>query len=364
MWRTSGAMLYLYLLCLAVLMAASGYHRTILNFRAPTSYKKVARLYMRGDSDYTAVMIVPTGVGAKIGGYAGDALPSAKLLSTVVDQLITHPNVMNGAMMYWPKDNIMYVEGFALDQFAEGKLHLQPIGKRSNKIGLLLDKGIEEDIQIRHLHVANAARATLGIDVASCVITSRPVGVSLKVSDSGASWGVVEDTATLVEAAETLVKQGCDAIAVVVRFPEDEEIDSGVQQDSADSTVQVTIDRAGANPLTVAKGASSVNFAINMPHRKYLEEIQDQIDSSNLRTNFNVDGRSVTTEQDQTAERVQKSSPKTAKQLFEDYRNGCGVDAIAGVEAIISHVITKRLGIPCAHAPAFSSMDAGTCQCR
>jgi hypothetical protein len=39
------------------------------------------------------VMIVPTGVGASIGGFAGDALPVARALSTVVDCLITHPNV-------------------------------------------------------------------------------------------------------------------------------------------------------------------------------------------------------------------------------------------------------------------------------
>lgn len=48
---------------------------------------------------YNAVMIVPTGIGASIGGFAGDALPSAKLISTVVDTLITHPNVMNGELM-------------------------------------------------------------------------------------------------------------------------------------------------------------------------------------------------------------------------------------------------------------------------
>lgn len=38
-------------------------------------------------------MIVPTGVGAAIGGYAGDALPVARALSSVVDCLISHPNV-------------------------------------------------------------------------------------------------------------------------------------------------------------------------------------------------------------------------------------------------------------------------------
>jgi len=40
-------------------------------------------------------MIVPTGIGAAIGGYAGDALPVARALSSVVDCLISHPNVIN-----------------------------------------------------------------------------------------------------------------------------------------------------------------------------------------------------------------------------------------------------------------------------
>ena len=40
-------------------------------------------------------MIVPTGIGASIGGFAGDALPVARALSNVVDCLITHPNVLH-----------------------------------------------------------------------------------------------------------------------------------------------------------------------------------------------------------------------------------------------------------------------------
>lgn len=47
-------------------------------------------------------MVVPTGVGAEIGGYAGDALPAARALGAVVDELVTHPNVLNGATLYWP----------------------------------------------------------------------------------------------------------------------------------------------------------------------------------------------------------------------------------------------------------------------
>lgn len=48
----------------------------------------------QGKRSYTSVMIVPTGVGASIGGFAGDALPVARTLSSVVDCLITHPNVI------------------------------------------------------------------------------------------------------------------------------------------------------------------------------------------------------------------------------------------------------------------------------
>ncbi|KAJ1494664.1 hypothetical protein T484DRAFT_1765081 [Baffinella frigidus] len=59
---------------------------------------------------HTTVLIVPTGVGASIGGFAGDALPVARVLSTVSDTLITHPNVVNGAMLYWPMPNMLYTE--------------------------------------------------------------------------------------------------------------------------------------------------------------------------------------------------------------------------------------------------------------
>lgn len=50
---------------------------------------------MQFKRNYTSVMIVPTGIGAAIGGFAGDALPVARALSNVVDCLITHPNVCN-----------------------------------------------------------------------------------------------------------------------------------------------------------------------------------------------------------------------------------------------------------------------------
>jgi hypothetical protein len=43
-----------------------------------SKFPGVSALSMIVGDSYTAVMIVPTGIGASIGGYAGDALPSAR----------------------------------------------------------------------------------------------------------------------------------------------------------------------------------------------------------------------------------------------------------------------------------------------
>jgi len=120
-----------------------------------------------GSYGYTAVLVVPTGVGAAIGGYAGDALPLTRVMvgSGLVDTLITHPNVMNGASLYWPwtsstttgsSAGVLYTEGYAVDAFCRGEWGLLPFergGRGGHKIGLILDGGMEEDMRTRHLQV-------------------------------------------------------------------------------------------------------------------------------------------------------------------------------------------------------------------
>jgi hypothetical protein len=168
---------------------------------------------------YTAVLIVPTGIGAAIGGYAGDALPVARTIAQVVDCLITHPNVLNGAQLYWNLPNALYVEGYGLDQFAAQRWGLAPV--HQNRIGLLFDQAIEADLRLRHLQVADAARATLGLDLTDYVVTDAPLGVSLQTG-SGATWGTIQNPDSLLRAAEKLLTQaGATAIAVVARFPDD-----------------------------------------------------------------------------------------------------------------------------------------------
>jgi len=169
---------------------------------------------------YTVMLIVPTGIGAAIGGYAGDALPTAKAISQVCDRLITHPNVMNGAQLYWNLPNTLYTEGYALDQFAAGHWNLRPV--HQNKIGLLIDSATEPDLIARHLQAADAARATLGLTLTDYVLTDEPLNVGIQSAESGATWGTIGNPDSLLRAADKLINQaGATAIAVIARFPED-----------------------------------------------------------------------------------------------------------------------------------------------
>ena len=177
---------------------------------------------------YTVVLIVPTGIGASIGGYAGDALPVARAIAAVSDRLITHPNVLNGAQLYWPLDNTFYVEGYGLDKFASSCWGLRPV--RQNRVGLILDRGIEPELRLRHLQAADATRATLGLNLTDYALTDAPLEVELRAAPSGASWGTIGNPGSLLRTAQRLISQGrAEAIAVVARFPDD--IDSRVLQD-------------------------------------------------------------------------------------------------------------------------------------
>ena len=216
-------------------------------------------------SPLPTLLLIPTGIGCELGGYAGDGLPAARLLAAAAGCLITHPNVMNAASLYWSDPRIHYVEGLALDRFAAGSLALRPV--RSQRVGLLLDGGLEDDLRLRHLQVADGCCASLGLDIGPMVTTDVPLDVTLERGPSGSSWGRVGRVDALLRSGEKLKQAGATAIAVVARFPDD----------------------PGSDAL-------------------------------------------------------------------EAYRQGSGVVALAGAEAVISHLLTDHLGLPCAHAPAMGTL--------
>lgn len=173
---------------------------------------------MSQDRPFSVALIIPTGIGAAIGGFAGDALPVARAMAQVCDRLITHPNVLNGAQLYWPISNSWYVEGYGLDQFAAGHWGLRAV--HSNHIGLVIDSGLEPELRLRHLQTTDAARATLGLSLTDAVLTDCPLVVTLTTADSGSSWGTLQHPDSLLRAAERLIQAGATAIAVVARFPD------------------------------------------------------------------------------------------------------------------------------------------------
>ncbi|GAB2234025.1 hypothetical protein Droror1_Dr00003261 [Drosera rotundifolia] len=117
-------------------------------------------------------LIVPIGVGVAIGGFADNAFPVAYAPAFVVVCLISHPNVLNAAMIYWPIESVIYVEGYVLDRFAKGSWSLQSVHR--NKVcwvggDVVMDN--EDDLLLGHLQVADAARASLGLPIVEYVVT-------------------------------------------------------------------------------------------------------------------------------------------------------------------------------------------------
>lgn len=207
----------------------------------------------------TGAFIVPTGIGASIGGYAGDAGAYARKFAQYTN-LIVNPNVVNAGGFSAITDSMLYVEGYSLDEFFKGKINLVP--SKDNKIGIVYDKSISHDVLNIHINTQNAVKTVYGIDINAYEVTEEEVGVEFYMTDSEISVGSVKNIETLEKASKKLIDKGCNAIALVCYFDEAEE----------------------DNPL---------------------------------------------------------------------YSSGEGADPVGGVEAIISHYISKTLKVPCAHSPAF-----------
>ena len=205
--------------------------------------------------------IIPTGIGASIGGFAGDAGKWARILSKKC-RLLVNPNAVNAACFSAITDNMLYVEGYTLDRFFKGGCFLKEA--QNNTIGVIFDKAVPQDVLNVHINTINAVKEVYGINIKEYCMTEEPAGVSFYIDKSGVSTGNVENLSTLKEAAKKLISNGCNAIAIVCMFPDEQ---------------------------------------------------------------------------------------------GDDYANGIGVDPVGGVEAIISHYISRELEVPCAHAPAFKNFS-------
>ncbi len=167
---------------------------------------------------FTAVMIVPTGIGAKLGGHAGDACPAAKLIASVCDRLITHPNVVNGSDLNEMPANGLYVEGSVISDLMMGTCGLIPV--RSNRVLVVVDKHSSPRISDATVNAVSAARASLGLDCPAVVQLDPPVVMEAEYSESGIAAGGVVGLEGLCEVLDEYAGQ-YDAVALssVIRVP-------------------------------------------------------------------------------------------------------------------------------------------------
>lgn len=165
-------------------------------------------------------LIIPTGVGALYGGYAGDANPLAKLIAAYADNgyLLTHPNVINGSVLTDPPGNVIYLEGFFLEQFMLGQINIIPTKK--NKIGVIFDSGISEKRLEYEVNVLNAFKSFCGVEIVGWTLTEKPLQIKPTVSEHGFSSGEIKNVDCLINAAFKLKDHGATAIAICSLIPD------------------------------------------------------------------------------------------------------------------------------------------------
>jgi len=147
--------------------------------------------------------IIPTGIGCAIGGHAGDATPAAKMIASLCDKIILHPNVVNASDINEMPSNALYVEGSMLDRFLEGSFGLQEV--RSNRVLV----AVSPDAQPETINAVNAAKATIGMD-AEIVVLDTPLIMRGYVRQ-GVACGTSEGVDDLIAQVE---EYDFDALAV------------------------------------------------------------------------------------------------------------------------------------------------------
>ena len=146
---------------------------------------------------FNAVYIVPTGIGAEVGGHAGDATPAAQLLASCCDHLITHPNVVNASDINEIPANAFYVEGSVVTRLLMGTVGLQPV--RANRVMVVFDALSDAMIENLVLNTVEAARATYGLDCAGVCKLDPPLKLTASYTASGRAVGSGDGIGRLIE---------------------------------------------------------------------------------------------------------------------------------------------------------------------
>lgn len=181
-------------------------------------WRSVLTYRQRGPENESAVnvvLVVPTGIGAELGGHAGDAGAVARLFGCVADQVITHPNVVNGSDLNELPENGLYVEGSLLSRLLMGQIGLRPV--RRNRVLTMLDDHPERPLVENAINSVGAARAVMGLECPIAVRLKKPLEMRSSYSESGRAAGEVVGLEHLLELADKHADE-YDAIAITSRI--------------------------------------------------------------------------------------------------------------------------------------------------
>ena len=165
--------------------------------------------------DFNMVFMVPTGINCEIGGHAGDATKYLNMLAPLCDKVIIHPNVVNASDINEMPSNSIYVNGYILDQFLEGKVWLEPI--RKPKILAMIEEGSSNSLTIA-LNTVHAAKVLLGADIDIGLFS--PIGMEGYIQRN-LPTGHINDEKLLID---NLNAKGYDCIAITSYIDVDEKL--------------------------------------------------------------------------------------------------------------------------------------------
>ena len=168
---------------------------------------------------FNAALLVPTGIGAQIGGHSGDAGPIARLMAASCNNLITHPNVVNASDINELPENGLYVEGSVITRLLMGTVGLQKV--RTNRVILLIDKHEDKFFYEAAVNSVSAARATLGLNCPEVVLMDDKVLMQSLYSSSGRAIGKIDYFERIFEILANKRSQ-YDAVALssVIKVPQ------------------------------------------------------------------------------------------------------------------------------------------------
>ncbi len=181
-------------------------------------FDSVKRQYEHTDQ-FNAVLAIPTGIGAELGGHSGDAGPVARLLAQACDTLITHPNVVNASDINELPENGLYVEGSVISRFLMGTVGLSRV--RSNRVLMVMDEHEYAFFHEAAINSVSAARAALGLDCPLVVKMEDKLLMRSLYSRSGRAVGSIEFLERLCEVL-TVYRDEYDAVALssVIQLPD------------------------------------------------------------------------------------------------------------------------------------------------